>query len=258
VRWPLMGVELDAAHGGRWTSIRGRSGREWLWQHDIPGRDNVHPGDTFVDAGGLEECLPTIAGVPDHGEVWSRPWMVDGDVMSVRVDDYQLIRRIDVNDHGITATYRLYGEPGWPFIWAGHTLLDVSSHARLMVPLGRHIWVNDPAGTTTTRWPFYRGTDLSHLGENDGTALMILLPELTTITVSDGDDIFVMSIRVEEQPSGIAIWRNLGGWPEGKPYRSVGVEPMLGYSPTLSLANEGEAAVVPPSGVVEWTMTIDG
>jgi hypothetical protein len=32
---------------------------------------------------------------------------------------------------------------------------------------------------------------------------------------------------------------------------------MLGYTPTLALARDGEAAVVPASGTVEWSLTID-
>ncbi|MEK8108353.1 hypothetical protein NKG94_31885 [Micromonospora sp. M12] len=66
-------VAYDATHGGRWTSLHG-GGREWLWRGPEPGRHRVRPGDAFVDAGGLEECLPTVRGRPDHGEVWSRPW----------------------------------------------------------------------------------------------------------------------------------------------------------------------------------------
>jgi hypothetical protein len=56
----------------------------------------------------------------------------------------------------------------------------------------------------------------------------------------------------------LMIWRNLGGWPADRPYRSIGVEPMLGYSPTLALAQDGDAAVVPSTGTVEWSLTIDG
>jgi hypothetical protein len=253
-----MQVEVDAAHGGRWTSMRGRTGREWLRRNDIPGRDTVRPGDGFVDAGGLEECLPTIDGDPDHGAVWSRPWTAAGDALRVEVEPFVLVRRIRIDDSGITASYRLEGPPGVQFIWAAHTLIDISRRARLLVPTGRAIWVNDPVGTTDAFWPGFRGTDLSGVGEDDGTALMIIVPELRTVSVLDGDDVLTMGVEVQGQPSGVAIWRNLGGWPAESPYRSFAIEPMLGYSPTLALAREGEAAVIPATGVVEWTLTVDG
>jgi hypothetical protein len=251
-------IEIDAEHGGRWSSLRGRSGREWLWSPgDTPERFAVRPGDPFVDAGGMEECLPTIGGVPDHGDAWARPWVPDGDGLSVDGDGYRLFRRMTIDDAGLTCAYRLTAEPGWLFVWAAHTLIDVSTSARLDAPSGRFMWVNDPDGTTSTEWPTFRGTDISLLAEADGLALMIIVPELPEMIVVDGTDRLMMRISVTEQPSGIAVWRNLHGWPPEAPCRQVAIEPMLGYSPTLSLANDGEAAVVPASGVVEWTLTVE-
>ncbi|MEU1587333.1 hypothetical protein [Micromonospora sp. NPDC005710] len=40
------------------------------------------------------------------------------------------------------------------------------------------------------------------------------------------------------------------------PYRSVGVEPMLGAAFDLADAGPGDAAVVPPTGEVAWRLTI--
>jgi hypothetical protein len=253
-----MSVQVDAEHGGRWSSLRGRNGREWLWRRDAPQRDLVGPGDTFVDAGGMEECLPTIAGVPDHGDVWSRAWTPDGDGLSVEVGGRRLHRTTTVDGAGIRSAYHLTAEPGWWFIWAAHTLIDVSARARVLAPAGRPIWVNSNGGTANRHWPMHGETDLSELGDDDGTALMIIIPELPEISVVDGSDRLTFRLQVTGQPFAIAIWRNLRGWPAGGPYRSIGIEPMLGYSPTLALAREGEAAVVPADGRVEWSLTIDG
>lgn len=255
---PRMSVRIDAEHGGRWTSLRGSKGREWLWRRDAPERDAVRPGDPFVDAGGLEECLPTIGGVPDHGDVWSRPWKTERDGLAVTVADYALHRTIRIDDGGVRASYRLTATPGWGFIWAAHALLELSPRASLVVPEGHPLWVNSDEGSTHTRWPRYGRTDLSGLGEPDGTAVMIVIPDLPSITVIDGSDRLTMHLRVSGQPIAVAIWRNLGGWPADHPYRSIGVEPMLGYSPTLDLAQEGEAAVVPDGGTVEWSLTVHG
>lgn len=254
---PMMSVQVDAEHGGRWPSLRGRNGREWLWRRDAPQRHSVRPGQAFVDAGGMEECLPTIAGDPDHGDVWSRPWSRDGDGLSVEVDGRRLHRTTTVGADGVRSSYELTAEPGWWFIWAAHTLIDVSTRARVLAPAGRKIWVNSDEGTADRHWPWHGETDLAELGEDDGTALMILIPELPEITVVDGADRITFRLEVAGQPSGFAIWRNLRGWPPGAPYRNIGIEPMLGYSPTLALAREGEAAVVPPGGRVAWSLTID-
>jgi hypothetical protein len=254
---PMMSVRVDADHGGRWPSLLGRNGREWLWRREAPKRDSVRPGDAFVDAGGMEECLPTIAGVPDHGDVWSRPWARDGDGLSVEVDGRRLHRVTTVGPAGVRSSYELTAQPGWWFIWAAHTLIDVSPGARVLAPAGRPIWVNSDEGTADRHWPSHGETDLSVLGEDDGTALMIIIPELPEITVVDGSDSITFRLQVTGQPFAIAIWRNLCGWPAGAPYRSIGIEPMLGYSPTLALARTGESAVVPADGRVEWSLTID-
>ncbi|MFC3894567.1 hypothetical protein ACFOWZ_24060 [Lentzea rhizosphaerae] len=70
-------AEVDRDLGGRWTTLR-TAHREWLWHRADPARSAVAPGDPFVDAGGLEECIPTVRGTPDHGDAWSRPWHETG------------------------------------------------------------------------------------------------------------------------------------------------------------------------------------
>lgn len=252
-------VAVDPRLGGRWSSLVGRTGREWLWRNDVPGRGDVRPGDAFVDAGGLEECLPTIGGEPDHGEVWSRPWTAEADgALSVSAGPFTLRRAMTVDDSGVAVRYRLTGEPGTWFVWAAHTALGLARGARLLAPSGRPMWVNDDRGTSQAAWPRFDGTDLARLGDDDGSALMVIIPWLRSIAVLDGDDVLTMTLEVAEQPYAMAVWRNLGGRPIGAPYRSIVLEPMVGHSPTLSLAGEGEAAVIPPSGEVTWTMTVDG
>jgi hypothetical protein len=51
------------------------------------------------------------------------------------------------------------------------------------------------------------------------------------------------------------LWRNLGGFPAEEPYRSLGVEPMLGRVFDLAEARPGDAAV-PAAGVLSWRLTI--
>jgi hypothetical protein len=249
-------VEVDAEHGGRWVSLRAPSGREWLWRRDAPARVQVRPGDPFVDAGGLEECLPTIGGIPDHGDAWSRRWVADNDCLVVHGDGYELHRRIVVEGAGLVASYRLAAEPGWRFIWAGHALLELSTSARLVAPAGHPTVVGSAAGSTRTSWPWLSGTDLSRLGESDGSALMIFLVDLSEITVRDEAEQLTVSLVAGDAPHAIAVWRNLGGWPEAAPYRSIGVEPVLGRTGDLSVAGPGDAVTVPPSGVVEWSLRL--
>lgn len=262
-------VAYDAAHGGRWTSLRG-GGREWLWRGPEPGRHEVRPDDAFVDAGGLEECLPTVRGEPDHGEVWSRPWRDGGPGTAViERPTFTLTRRIIESDGVVVADYRLAADPGYRFVWAAHALLDLSPAARLDAPAGTPTRLHPeaaallPAGSWPTGdpwltgpWPAPAGLTLDMFGPDDGTALGAVLLDCARVQVIDGADRLTLDLECADQPRSTALWRNLGGWPANGPYRSVGIEPMLGAAFDLADAGPSDAAVVPPTGQVTWRLTI--
>ncbi|MEV4761249.1 hypothetical protein AB0J89_01285 [Micromonospora chokoriensis] len=259
----------DAAHGGRWTSLRG-GGREWLWRGPEPGRHEVRPDDAFVDAGGLEECLPTVRGRPDHGEVWSRPWRTAGpDTAVIERPTFVLTRRITDSAGVVVADYQLAADPGHRFVWAAHALLDLSPSARLDAPAGTQTRLHPeagallPPGTWPTdapwlsgAWPAPAGLTLDTFGTDDGTALGAVLLDCPRVQVVDGVDRLTLTLECADQPRSTALWRNLGGWPETGPYRSIGVEPMLGAAFDLADAGPTDAAVVPPAGEVAWRLTI--
>ena len=284
-----LSVRIDAEHGGRWTSLRG-GGREWLWHRDEPRRGQVSPGDAFADAGGFEECLPTVRGVPDHGDAWSRAWTATGDagidysadanhtapaVHAVHCADFELTRSIDVRTGSVVAEYRLVAEPGFRFVWAGHALLDVSARARLRIDQGmktrlfpeaapylRGHWP-DGAHWVEGDWPAPAGLRLDTLGPNDGSAVGAVMfgtgtgaTETAAAVVQDGPDRLRMTVEADGQPTSMALWRNLGGFPAEGPYRSIGVEPMLGRVYDLAHADDGECAVTPAAGEVRWRLTI--
>ncbi|GAA1283155.1 hypothetical protein Psi02_30850 [Planotetraspora silvatica] len=258
---------FDLARGGRWTSLAG-GGREWLWSRPDPDRETAAPGADFVDVGGLEECLPTVRGLPDHGDVWSRPWDGSAADSSVRGEGFELRRTVAEEAGTVVASYRLSAEPGYPFVWAAHALLDLGEDARLIAPpatparvfpeaapmLGRP-W---PSGAPYLegRWPAPLDLPLDRFGPRDGTAVGAVL-RCGAVRVTDGPD--TLSLRVEAPagvPVSVALWRNLGGFPAHAPYRSIGVEPMLGAVFDLAEAGPGDAAVVPASGELTWRLVL--
>ncbi|MFI6079869.1 hypothetical protein ACIBBB_02505 [Streptomyces sp. NPDC051217] len=254
-----LSVTTDPARGGRWTSLRA-GGREWLWRRDEPRRHLVAPGDGFADAGGLEECVPTVRGTPDHGDAWSRPWHGgdgDGDGASVDCPDFRLTRRIRTEGDTLVADYRLTAAPGYRFLWAAHALLDVSPRATLHIRHGAptRLYPDDGADWRAGAWPLADGVSLDRLGPDDGTAVgaVVATPQ---VSVRDGRDTLRLSVEAPGQPVSVALWRNLGGFPVGAPYRSIGVEPMLGRVFDLAAAGESDAARVPASGEVRWRLTI--
>ncbi|WP_328533006.1 hypothetical protein OG836_22805 [Micromonospora zamorensis] len=262
-------VAYDTALGGRWTSLHG-GGREWLWRGPEPGRHEVRPDDAFVDAGGLEECLPTVRGRPDHGEVWSRPWHSAGpDTLVIQRPTFTVSRRITDEGGVVVADYRLSADPGHRFVWAAHALLDLSPAARLDAPAGTPTRLHPeaaaflPSGTWPTdapwltgAWPAPAGLTLDTFGPDDGTALGAVLLDCPRVQVIDGPDRLTLELECADQPRSTALWRNLGGWPANGPYRSVGVEPMLGAAFDLADAGPSDAAVVPAAGEIAWRLTI--
>ncbi|GLY49552.1 hypothetical protein [Lentzea sp. NBRC 102530] len=241
-------AEVDHHLGGRWTSLR-TDHREWLWHRPDPARAGASPNAAFVDAGGLEECVPTVRGLPDHGDAWSRPWRETPDGAQVDCPDFTLTRALGSEAGAIVADYELRATPGYRFVWAAHALLDVSPFARLAAPPGTSVLITDPVPAPRL-WP----AGLDALGPDDGTATGAVL-ERGQIRVVDGEQQLDLRVECADQPVSIALWRNLRGWPEDDPYRSIGVEPMLGR--TFDRADTSRpVAVVPASGSVRWRLTI--
>ena len=237
-------VDVDLAHGGRWTSLRTPE-REWLWRNPDPAvvaaRATVAPGAAFVDAGGVEECLPTVRGEPDHGAVWSVPWSAGG----VTAGGFRLERRIRCDD-ALTVDYTITGPPHAPVVHAVHALLDVSPTARLDAPGVRTAHLIDQ--DVQVPWP----SGLDRLGPDDGSATAAVLPGCAAVTVVDGPD--ALELTWQAPDPALLLWRNLRGWPDGAPYRSIGVEPMIGTA--AALEGPGHPARLGPEGVLRWEVVV--
>jgi hypothetical protein len=260
-------VLTDLVHGGRWTSLR-LGGREWLWQRGTPERVAVRDGDAFIDAGGLEECVPTVRGTPDHGSAWSRTWSRDGDWDTVDCDEFVLRRNMQCTSDEVITTYELSATPGYQFVWAAHALLDLSVGARIVLPHGSPVRLYpEAAAYLTTDWPAGEpyilgawpdpfGVPLDGLGPNDGTAIGASVLGADSVDVIDHPHRLRFTVSVDDTSTSIALWRNLGGFPPTSPYRSVGVEPMLGSVFDLADAGPDDAATVPESGTLRWRLRI--
>jgi hypothetical protein len=261
-------VRTDLALGGRWTSLATPE-REWLWRNPrIPDAERaaVAPGDAFVDAGGGEECFPTLNGPSDHGEVWSRPWAADVDggggepgvgVAPVSAGGLALRRRLSADDGVVRASYAIEGPPGAAVLHAVHMLLDVGPGARLEVPGRPDVLVvewPERGATVPSTWPDGGGLPLDTLGPDDGTARCAVVAT-DRVDVVDGADRLSLSWGVDpgfSAPVSFVVWRNLGGWPKDAPYRSIGVEPLLGAESNLDRAAPDRLAHLDAAGRLGW------
>jgi hypothetical protein len=268
----------DPARGGRWTSLRSPR-REWLWTNPAPGvserRTEVTPGAAFVDAGGVEECLPTVRGTPDHGAAWSRPWTVlaadqpDIQRHTVAVSlpgrpesgALQLWRTIRPADGQILLDYVLAGPPRASLLHAVHLLVDVTPDTRLDVPGCTTMTLLDdpvPGAARLGHWP----SGLDRLGPDDGSATCAIVHDCAAATVVDGDDALELRWASDpETPVSLMLWRNLRGWPAATPYRSIGIEPMVGRAADLASATPDAPALLQPArlrpdGTLRWSLQL--
>ncbi|WP_420113073.1 hypothetical protein [Pseudactinotalea sp.] len=287
-------VTTDLALGGRWTSLRSGT-REWLWQNPgvtLAERAEARPGTPFVDAGGGEECFPSVTGDPtlghDHGDVWCRPWVGEPADASARTRDGLTLRRrlsersgavrVDYEITGPRSSYRRHElvpsevrtRPGGTnsadgvrlgarFLHAVHLLLDLSPAATLRVPGTPAVAVQDhprPGEVTRSTWPEAAGVHLDLLGPDDGTATCAVVAS-DAVEILDEED--CLSLRWGADPgvpTSFVLWRNLRGWPAGTPYRSIGIEPMIGATTALAEAGPDECAALPATGAVSWWLEV--
>jgi hypothetical protein len=261
-------AETDLALGGRWSSLR-TGEREWLWRNPavtLADRAAARHGAAFVDAGGGEECLPSINGDPsrghDHGDVWCRPWVGEPADAAVRTAaGLTLRRRMDHRGGVVRADYEISGRPGEPFLHAVHLLLDVSEAATLTVSGSPVVTRHDhpgPGEVTRSTWPSAAGVRLDILGPVDGTATGAVVAS-DAVEIHDGEDILGLRWGTEgDAPTSFLVWRNLGGWPAAAPYRSVGIEPMVGATATLAGASADEVARLGADGRLTWWLEVSG
>ena len=261
-------VTVDPADGGRWKSLH-LAGREWLWQGPglLTGARTNH--SSFTDAGGLDECFPTIRGTPDHGGLWNQPWdttVTYGEATLTRTFTEHPPTSAGPPIDQVTVDYHLHAPPGYQFVWAAHALLDCAVGATLSASTGvvcrlypeaaRYLgapWPADAPWITDT-WP--TSLELSTYGPSDGTAVGAVLVDCPTVSVRDRGARLTFELSCPGQPVSTALWRNQAGFPDGAPYRSLGIEPMLGRVFDLASAGPGDAAVVPASGELTWRLTV--
>lgn len=153
---PVLGVTGDGwtarvspRRGGKIVSLRA-DGVEWLAQPLLPLPPPAEPGAGFTDAEmcGWDECAPsivacTVAGreLPDHGELWTQRWRVEGEWLTASGPSfgYRLARRLEARGRRLRIEYVLQaGDADVPFLWA--------AHPQLVAPRGSEVRLETAAG----------------------------------------------------------------------------------------------------------------
>jgi galactose mutarotase-like enzyme len=275
------GIELsvDPSRGAKITSVRNlASGREWLLQDPALPAALLAYGDVFTDSGmsGWDEMFPTVdacgylgeaVDLPDHGEVWSRPWRVlesTSTSIVTEIDgcrlDYRLRRRIDVAGSRVTCQYRLTTSrpQGLAALWAPHpqfaasvgTVLELPSVDRVDTQLegssGPFRSLDVPAG----------GLDVHTLVPKGEGMMLYAGPEVRVdrAVLVDPDGNWIEMAWDSRTIPYFAVWMDNGRY---APSAVVCPEPMSGYFDALLRAQEaGRVLSVRPGVPVEWTLEV--
>ncbi len=215
--------------GGRITSLRLRE--EELLEQGIGVDDPA--ADDFVAGGaqGWDEMVPNLEAVgslPDHGEAWRVPWVVEEEsesssLMSCRgqVVPFEFRRRVSLGEQvRVDYVYTNVGTKPHLSYWCAHPLFRFESGMEIGVPDGERLAQLSPGRSTKVFLPT-GSIDRVRLGWSSGSALEIAWDATLT--------------------PDVAVWvcnGDLGG------YRQIAIEPA-----TLS-------TVLGPGEALEWWLEV--
>jgi hypothetical protein len=283
--------------GGKIGSLVSRkTGREFFLQHpDRPYRRARYAGSMGdYDISGFDECLPTVsecpypdppfaaAMMPDHGEVWSRPWKLEirGEELILEMEGvrlpYLLRRKTRLAGPVMELDYEITNTGNHPFkyLWSAHPLLTVQAGAQIVLPPEvSEVLVDYSAGNRfgigkSIPWPhaLLAGGSSAELntirGPQQKTADKLFTPRLSqgycgVRFPGTGEAIF---FRFDPQlVPYVGLWICQGGFPaDGPPEFTLALEPCNGRPDSLARAiARGECPELPPHATDHWTLQVE-
>jgi len=255
--------------GGKIISlVRIASGREYLIS--LPSNEDFRKpsfGGTFVDHNnvGFDECIPTIGAcdypvgkfagfqLPDHGDVWSLPWLHE-------IREYELLNTSDTL---------------FQFLWSAHPLLATEPGTTILLPLDSgELLIDSSKGNRlgskgeSCTWPIA----IQKNGQTDDLRLMKTRGEasdkLYTPRLSKGycglyhpnaNESIVFKFDVESVPY-VGLWVCHGGvGPDNpkEPY-TIAMEPCNGRPDSLREAiRRGESSTLLPRELKQWAIHVE-
>lgn len=254
--------------GARIISLKDlQTQREWFWH---PGEHlelfKNQPHDAFSESplAGMDECLPTILPcawrgrkLPDHGEVWNRPWAVDMDAWrqgilktSIQLESSPFVfeRAIALQEHEIQLNYKLsnVSDAEERFLWAVHPLLRLTAGDRLELPgstrrlLNGDAWVDDVVSGAAP--------------QNCAKAFAHPVSEGWAVVKNDATGDRLEFIWDSLQNNSLGLWITRGGW---HGYHHFAIEPSNADHDSLATASGRNCCgIIPANSSAEWQLAL--
>lgn len=241
------------------------------------------------DTSGFDECFPTVETssltisegkeiqMPDHGELWSKPWSFKKTDDSTLVGfvkgtnlNYTFNKKISIDGNRLIIDYKVENKSGGslPYIWAAHPLFNVEPGDEIYltdeIQNVTLFWSNDPklgSKGDLREWPFINDVnDFSVVPDkNFGKAVKLFSEKLTmpawaALHKKAKKESLLISFDVSINPY-LGIWLCYGGWPEeasGK-HLTVALEPTNSGTDSLSAAAKKKSCgIIEPDSANYW------
>jgi len=244
-----------------------RTGREWLW-HPPEGlqlfKNQVRDDFSTSPLVGVDECFPTIEPcswqgreLPDHGEIWSVPWEVDGEAWdngmlktkaSLKISPFEFERTIELLGNEVRIGYQLHnlGANKESFLWAIHPLLRLEAGDELELPDSTRQLLNGETWVDAV---------VSEIPETNCAKIFArpVLESWAAIRNEAGGDRLEFAWDAEENNT-LGLWLTRGGW---HGHHHFAIEPTNANSDSLAVAAERKhCGTVAGESSVNWRLSL--
>lgn len=255
--------------------------------------DSITASFAQSDAGGWDECLPSVAScqidgvfIPDHGDIWrSSSQVLHADNTNVKLEvrtaslPFAFTRTLHLSEASLEMHYSVenIGSQPIPYLWSAHPLLSVDAGDKLRLPdevrrlrveSSKHRRIGS-SGTIQT-WP------IVHTYDGITADISIAQPRSADV----GDKVFAslsregwaeivrpqagITIRMEFDPEQIpylGLWLCYGGWPEDSKLSArqqcIALEPATaGFDALSDAIKMRRARILAPQQQHEWKITL--
>jgi hypothetical protein len=290
--WPRMGGKIVSivvrSHGPLEVSKEGELLHPPIHTYNTATDTS---GFEFSDAGGWDECLPSVAAcsfqgveVSDHGDVWRRPWhasLRDKTLLAevnTLTAPLRFSRRISLDGSTMHLRYSVTnaGSHGADFLWSAHPLFQVEEGDRILLPESvdevrvESSSVKHLARAGSCSWPVAevedsRHLDLSTVGPRDGiTFHKLFAGPLTTGWCGLYRAQLKLGIVMRFDPGQTpfaGLWICQGAWPPGS---TNGTQYTVALEPTTSpcdaldrAATLGFSQHLSPQAEMSWPLQLE-
>ena len=254
------------------------------------GTATASSGFQFSDAGGWDECFPSVAAcamggiqIPDHGDVWRKLWTADfdGSILNASVDAFSVpvrfSKHLSLDDAKLQTEYTAenISQQTTEFLWSAHPLFQVEEGDRILLP-GSVADVHVEGSTidglvgldSRCAWPMAEISggeciDLSKVGPPDSTtAHKLFAGRLSSGWCGLYRSKLQLGILMQFDPAltpYAGLWISQAQWPAGSARRqyTVALEPTFAPCDALDRASAmGCSMILKPGDSFSWPLVL--